>query len=64
MQLNPDLLGDYHLRHSLEANVSEPERVDGDPQGLGRYILARDGTLESKSMVDLSICFMLCFIVF
>ena len=31
MQLNPDLLDNYHLRHLVGENVSKPARVDGDP---------------------------------
>jgi len=36
MQLNSNVLDDYHIHHSPEVNVSKPGRVDGILQGLGK----------------------------
>ena len=35
MKLNPELLHDFHRRHSPEANFSKPERVDGKQSSSG-----------------------------
>ena len=36
MQLNSDLLDDYHFHHSPETNILKPKRVNGDPTGTWR----------------------------
>ena len=64
MQPSLDLLGDYHLRHSPEANVRNWGELMGILQGLERHSFAGDIRLESKSFVDIFICFRLYFIVF
>lgn len=48
MQLNPDLLDNYHLRHLSKVNVSKL-RVNGNPKKLGKPVLARNMVLEFRS---------------
>lgn len=46
MQLNPNLLNDYHLPNSQKANVQKQGKVDEDREGVGRHIFTGGAKFE------------------